>query len=275
MLKRFKIFTVVIAVLSVPSLMFAADAVAPGVASTNADNTVTVPLEIANQDGLMAIDIPLEFSEGVTLQRVDFKDTRVEYFDLKLASIDNDKNTVVVGLVTQTSPETRELLPAGEGPVANLIFEIDDPSISEITLEAVTMENPHHSMTFIYNRREQSDDGGQVRTTPEFSTVSLSLSGASEGLPTSFALEQNYPNPFNPGTWLRFGLPTASTVNLTVYNLLGQEVSTVISGELEAGVHSVYWDGSSSAGHQVSSGIYFYRLEANDFVATKKMMLLK
>ncbi|UCC44973.1 MAG: T9SS type A sorting domain-containing protein [Candidatus Zixiibacteriota bacterium] len=274
-MKRFKIFTVVIAVLSVPSLMFAADAVAPGVTSTNADNTVTVPLEIANQDGLMAIDIPLEFSEGVTLQRVDFKDTRVEYFDLKLASIDNDKNTVVVGLVTQTSPEAKELLPAGEGTVANLIFSIDDPSVSEITLEAITLENPHHSMTFIYNLRDESDGGGQVRSTPEFNPSTVSLSGVSEGLPTSFALDQNYPNPFNPIAHISFSLPVASTVNLTVYNLLGQEVKIVVNGEMEPGVHEVTWDGTNGAGDQVSSGIYFYRLEANDFVATKKMMLLK
>ena len=275
-MKQFRIFTVVIAVLLVPSMIFAADSVGPKKTLINPDNTVTVPLEINNQDGLMAIDIPLKFSEGVTLDRVEFKDTRVEYFDLKIANIDNDANTVIIGLVTQTSPEPREKLSAGQGAVANLIFKIDDPSVGELTLEAIVTEKPHHEMTFIYSpERSTADDDGQTRTAPQFNTVSLSLSGGSNTLPASFDLDQNYPNPFNPTTDISFSLPSAANVSLRVYNLLGQEVATVVDGDMGAGVHTVTWDGSNDGGAQVSSGIYFYRLVAGDYTATRKMMLLK
>ena len=98
-------------------------------------------------------------------------------------------------------------------------------------------------------------------------------------LPTSFQLKQNYPNPFNPSTIISFDLPTRSKVTLRVFNLLGQEVSTLLDKELEANSYEVPWDGRSDLGVPVASGIYFYKLVAEskdtEFVETKKMMLLK
>ena len=90
------------------------------------------------------------------------------------------------------------------------------------------------------------------------------------GLPAEFALSQNYPNPFNPETVIEFALPRSGDVSLVVYNLRGEEVALLLSGTMPAGNHRVSWDASN-----VSSGIYFYRLQAGDFVQTKKMMLLK
>ena len=98
-------------------------------------------------------------------------------------------------------------------------------------------------------------------------------------LPASFQLDQNYPNPFNPSTSIWFDLPTRAKVTLTVFNLLGQEVSTLVDEDLPAGRHLSTWDGHSDNGAPVASGIYFYKLIAdaddNKFVETKKMMLLK
>ena len=88
-------------------------------------------------------------------------------------------------------------------------------------------------------------------------------------IPANFALNQNYPNPFNPTTTISFNLPVASEYTLTVYNVTGQVV-TQFAGEAEAGVVSIEWDASTNA-----SGIYFYKLNAEDFSATKKMVLLK
>jgi len=88
-------------------------------------------------------------------------------------------------------------------------------------------------------------------------------------IPANFALNQNYPNPFNPVTTISFNLPVASEYTLTVYNVTGQVV-TQFAGEAEAGVVELEWDASTNA-----SGIYFYKLNAGDFSATKKMVLLK
>jgi hypothetical protein len=276
LLKRFNTLAVVFAVLLIPTAIFAADKFAPGTAVIE-DNTVTVPLGITNQDDLMAIDIPLQFSEGVTLKDVTFEDTRVAHFNLKISNIDNEARTVVIGLVSQTSSTPVPLLEAGEGAVANLVFEVDDASISGITLEAITTENPHHSLTFVYNRTER-EGLRHIRTAPSFDSYTVALSGvasAGEDMPTEFALAQNYPNPFNPTTDIRMDLPSASHVTLRVYNVLGQEVRTLVDGQYPAGFHTVTWDGRNGSGGTVSSGVYFYRIEANGFTETKKMMMLK
>lgn len=89
-------------------------------------------------------------------------------------------------------------------------------------------------------------------------------------LPKDFALEQNYPNPFNPVTIVNIQLPFDSYVNMKVYNVLGQEVATLVSGMQEAGYRSVSFDGSN-----LPSGVYFYRMTAGNFSAMKKMLLLK
>lgn len=95
------------------------------------------------------------------------------------------------------------------------------------------------------------------------------------GVPERFALSPNYPNPFNPSTTIRFELPRAVPVNLTVYNLLGQRVRTLLDAEKAPGVYTAVWDGRDEFGKSVSTGVYFYRLQAGDFVQTRKMLLVK
>ena len=89
-------------------------------------------------------------------------------------------------------------------------------------------------------------------------------------LPSTFALEQNYPNPFNPSTKIRFSIPVESEVKLNVYNALGQEVAELVNSRLKEGYHEVIFDAVS-----LTSGIYFYRLEAGKFVDVKKMIIIK
>jgi hypothetical protein len=95
------------------------------------------------------------------------------------------------------------------------------------------------------------------------------------GLPTEFALHQNYPNPFNPVTSVRYDLPEAGQVKLTVYNILGQKIVTLVDEVQNAGYHSVIWSGLDAAGSPISSGIYMYRMETDGFTDVKKMMFLK
>ncbi len=87
--------------------------------------------------------------------------------------------------------------------------------------------------------------------------------------PNSFSIG-NYPNPFNPATGITFSIPHACYVNLEIFNIKGQRIETLVDGEMTAGSHTVTWDGS-----RVASGIYLYRIQAGDFVESKKMMLIK
>ena len=273
MSKRFHTLTVVIAVLLVPSVIFAGVqhkfAVSKAVAQ---DNTVVVPLVVTNEAHLTAIDIPLKFSEGVTLLEVDFENTRVSYFDLKAANINNEERTVVIGLLPQLSSTYKPELEAGTGPVANLVFEVNDPTVTEVKIEAVELKNPDHFLIFVYHDWDQNGIPHIRMESPEFEPVTVALSGLYSGpeVPDVFALNQNYPNPFNPSTEISFDLPTASHVELTVFNILGQKVETLVDSEREAGSYTVTWDASP-----YSSGVYFYRISAKDFTETKKMLMLK
>ena len=108
----------------------------------------------------------------------------------------------------------------------------------------------------------------------DFSGVTMQVKKL-QALPQVAALQQNYPNPFNPSTEIRFAIPTARDVQLKVYNQLGQTVRTLVDRRMKAGSYSMNWDGTTEAGHQVSSGVYFYSLEAGDFSQIRKMTLLK
>ncbi len=96
-----------------------------------------------------------------------------------------------------------------------------------------------------------------------------------DGLPGSFVLEQNYPNPFNPVTEIRYSLPHSTDVTLTIFNIAGQQVATLVNENQEAGDHSVTWNATDDAGQSVASGIYLYRIDTEVFTASKKMILLK
>ena len=97
----------------------------------------------------------------------------------------------------------------------------------------------------------------------------------SDTIPNIFSLEQNYPNPFNPSTTIRYQLPEATRVSLVIFNLLGQEVRTMIKAEQVAGDYSVTWDGIDKFGKEVASGVYVYRLKAGEFTDVKKLALTR
>jgi len=94
-------------------------------------------------------------------------------------------------------------------------------------------------------------------------------------IPENFALSQNYPNPFNPTTSIAFALPEATHVEIAVFNIVGQRIATIAQADYPAGEHSVVWNGRDDDGRTVSSGVYFYRIKAGDFVDSKKMVLMK
>ncbi len=94
-------------------------------------------------------------------------------------------------------------------------------------------------------------------------------------LPTEYALEQNYPNPFNPSTIIRYALPQDGPVMLKIYSVTGQEVATLVNEIQRAGFHETRFDASAYNGRAIASGVYFYRLQAGEFSATRKFLLMK
>ena len=107
------------------------------------------------------------------------------------------------------------------------------------------------------------------------SPETTSVGEGKKNIVKDFALNQNYPNPFNPVTNIRFTLPNAGNVRLCVYNMLGEEVKTLVDVHKTAGVYSVDWDGTNSAGRKIASGVYFYKLQMGSSVQVKKMLLMK
>ena len=110
-----------------------------------------------------------------------------------------------------------------------------------------------------------------VRVTIPKDSIPIGINNISSEIPDAYSLFQNYPNPFNPNTKIRFELPNASNVTLKVYNVRGQLVEVLVNNEIvTAGLKEVNFNATNLA-----SGIYFYTIQAGDFKATKKMMLLK
>lgn len=100
---------------------------------------------------------------------------------------------------------------------------------------------------------------------------------ATSEIPTSFSLEQNYPNPFNSDTLIRFTLPVRTVVELAVFDLVGQQVAMLASGERQAGTCTIQWEGRDDSGRELASGVYFYRLRAGGGkrVEVRKLLLLQ
>jgi len=139
------------------------------------------------------------------------------------------------------------------------------------------------------------NDGDQAGTGGEFAAIDTVFAAAPVGmldvylshfytrtgiadkpeLPREYFVNQNTPNPFNARTMVEYGLPEDAHVNITVTNLLGQKVKTLVDGHEEAGYKKIVWDGTDHNGKELPSGVYFYNIRANDFSAKKRAILMK
>jgi hypothetical protein len=117
---------------------------------------------------------------------------------------------------------------------------------------------------------ELQKDAEHAKLLDILNSGTLSVQPTGGTLPEAYALEQNYPNPFNPSTTISFSLPHAGQANLKVFNMLGQEVATLVNGSLTAGSYQVQFNPAGLA-----SGVYFYKLTSGDFSQVKKMTLMK
>lgn len=107
-------------------------------------------------------------------------------------------------------------------------------------------------------------------------SVATAVRDNSQAVPTNFVLQQNFPNPFNPSTQITYSLPQATHVQLTIFNIQGQKIRTLVNDFQTAGTKSVTWNGLDDQGLEITSGVYFFRLKAgNEFQKTKKMIFMK
>ena len=162
---------------------------------------------------------------------------------------------------------------------ATYYFTLSEWSAVDSIVIDTEMVPPSDSLLFTV--KDTTELRKQVAFVPEW-TGKVVIKDASdvkvvEGgeLPERYSMSQNYPNPFNPTTQINFEIPVRSRVTLTVYNLLGQKVATLVDKEMSAGRYIADWNSASDGGTIAASGVYFYKLEAGDFIETKKMMLLK
>ena len=148
-----------------------------------------------------------------------------------------------------------------------LIFTTIDSFYIDLEIDQST--NYEYWVTAVDHSGNESEASNSVQISP------TGLSADADLLPDAFALNQNYPNPFNPSTQIRYALPEQSQVVLTVYDMLGRKVRTLVNGVQDAGYRTVMWNATSDLGTPVSAGMYIYTIRANEFYEVKKMILLK
>lgn len=236
-----------------------------------------VAVHVINDEELAALDIPLRFgqpNENIDLVRVDFAQ-RVSDWDFTHAQIDNQAKTVILGLISELvnmrPSADLKVSASGNTKIADLVFRVGEGVTPQFT--TFTTESPGHELTFIYNELSEGKELTVQSIHPEFEANVTFKDGGAQ-LPTEYALSQNFPNPFNPSTSFALSLPEASDYAVRIFNITGQLVKSY-SGHLEAGVHTITWDGRNDQGSSVASGVYFYKAEAKGFTDTRKMMMLK
>lgn len=106
-------------------------------------------------------------------------------------------------------------------------------------------------------------------------TIEPSVNIVEENIPTEYSLQNAYPNPFNPSTNIRYGLPEQAKVQLYIYDIFGRRINTLVDDQQQAGWYTVRWNGLNQFGHSVSTGVYFFRIQAGTFVEVKKMVYMK
>ncbi len=281
MAKKLTIFTLA-AVVCIFSLASAAPyngiitveskAVSPG-------QSFTINVSLTGNDvDLTSLRIPLHFDNSyLTCTYVSFTGSIIDgsmtgYSAISGSRVDISFIPPVVNPQATISVES--------GLIATLYFTVD-VSTPGGTLDIDSIDNDirfeQYSQTFhLWDRVEAADGNGDDALIPSFSAGAIEVSGQTAVddenrlMPDEFELIQNYPNPFNPTTTIAFSLPEKMNVRLDIYNVLGQNVKTLVDDELTAGQHEIVWDAADAP-----SGVYFYRLSVKNESITKKMILLK
>ena len=196
-------------------------------------------------------------------------------FETQMAAPSNFSLYAADTYVVITWVETEE-----EGLQYYLLERSTDPDFSENVVSNFLLTNYFEDNDIEYNTEyfyRVSYNTGEWSAYSEVLSVTveqLNTAGQSQ-LPKEFALHQNYPNPFNPVTNLSYDLPGDAMVNITIYDMMGKVVTTLVNGKQSAGFKSLQWNATNQSGMPISAGIYVYTIQAGQFNETGKMILLK
>ena len=193
-------------------------------------------VDLKNIDEVFSLDMVFDYDS----EFFEFVDYRIPDLTDRFSTIVNDlRGKILIAMVGSRPIKS-------DGKVIEFVFRKNNEGNGE-----------YYFTGFMINEREMNSKIEYVST------------------PSSYILYQNYPNPFNLETEVKFIIPEPCDVLLKIYNLLGEEVRTLINERREKGYYTVKWDGKDSRGLTAASGVYFYRLKAGSFVSTKKMILIK
>jgi FlgD Ig-like domain len=181
------------------------------------------------------------------------------------ASVLNNAVTLTWSTATEVNNYGFDVESSTDGKTFNKIGFVAGSGNSNSTKNYSYTDSPN-SATVSYRLKQINNDGSF--TYSDVLTVTLNSDNTAK-------LMNNYPNPFNPSTSIKFYIPNNSDVTIKIYDILGREVTTLINKQSEAGYHIVYWNGIDRNGNSVASGTYICRMQAGNFLQTKKLMLMK
>ena len=236
---------------------------------------VSVSVHAYNERNVAKIALALGYTtDNLTLDSVTFGGTRSESAVSKTVQNQPDFQKLYAVIEFSTGAP---LLP-GTGTVAYLHFTVD-PETPEGMIEIDTTTVGINSLTRFWLTAIDGDitleplfNAGRINVTIPTDVEDITDPGS---LPTEYRLAQNYPNPFNPSTNIELSLPRSGHVEVEVFNILGRRVCRLVDREMPAGVHRIVFSGKADDGSPLATGVYFYRITADNFRDSKKMMLVK
>ena len=237
-------------------------------------NQASVNVYLVNDQALSGIQIPLAYAGDLAvLDSVTFGPRAAGFTGDDYAVATENLGGTTQTLMLAMVPLQSGSIAAGSDEIATLYFSRNLASGMDTSLINSTTLAPAGGLLAAGTAAQPAGYtprfvGGGVR-------IGTSVAEHPDMLPREFELLPNYPNPFNPSTSFAVALPTASHVTLEIYNLLGQRVVKLFDGPAQAGYLDLTWDGRDSRGRSVGSGVYFYKVEAEDFRQVRKMVLLK
>ncbi len=219
-------------------------------------------------DGRFAVAVLIDEMDGVLSGQLElsFDSTKLKVSEAMTSDLTSDylfANNAQDGRLRLSFAGVESV--EGSGRIAEIMFE----SIGS-QIEAIGEIDPVLNLSGIALTSAQLNEGF-------FSVVILQSEEVSD-VPDSYSLHQNFPNPFNPETVIHYDLPVQSHVELSVYNMIGQKVATLVNEQIDAGSHSVFWDGKDDSGESLASGLYLYRLKmdgSEEFVKIRKLVLVR